>query len=212
MQSQLGWSGLKFESSPKLTLETNGSAHFYLLRRQLSSLRSAEPYDSNPAENLRKSITLQVNVPVLSEKIYSTQPNSSFKLELWTFVGRSFSSEYICQSHPMNFAWENFTISSETSRLMGTMLVNSKIQVPKDCRNSFVIVQAPQLEGSGMSRYQVLESFTRSHTTTKEAAHAQQMHIVRKTYRIWRPVCRSKFDCFCLEAQLLSIIRVLGPT
>ena len=33
-------------------------------------------------DNFLNSITLQVKVPVLSEKIYSIIPNSSFKLEV----------------------------------------------------------------------------------------------------------------------------------
>ena len=38
------------------------------------------PYAHFPAVNFLNCITLQVRVPVLSEKTYSTYPNSSFKL------------------------------------------------------------------------------------------------------------------------------------
>lgn len=47
------------------------------------------PNDIPATENFLNSMILQVSVPVLSEKIYSIYPNSSFRLEDYTAQGVS---------------------------------------------------------------------------------------------------------------------------
>lgn len=63
------------------------------------------PYEIPLTANILYSIILAVRVPVLSENIYSTYPNSSFKLEDWTAVGTfvpSFSVKQILWSFWIN--------------------------------------------------------------------------------------------------------------
>ena len=73
-------------------------------------------------------IMLQVSVPVLSENIYFTIPNYSFKFEDWTLVAKYLSLSYIIISHWMNWACINLTISSVTIKEIGTKLEKSKNQ------------------------------------------------------------------------------------
>jgi len=50
---------------------------------------SSVPYTSLPAVNFLNNISLQVRVPVLSEKIYETYPSSSFKFDAYARAGAS---------------------------------------------------------------------------------------------------------------------------
>jgi hypothetical protein len=69
--------------------------------------------------HLLNTITLHVKVPVLSENIYSTYPNSSFIVVVKTFGQIFFSSQYIASSLMMKYPYKTLTISSETMSEMG---------------------------------------------------------------------------------------------
>ena len=56
------------------------------------------PYANGPAVNFLNSMILQVNVPVLSEKMYSTCPSSSFRLEEFTPAGMFYAISYMSAS------------------------------------------------------------------------------------------------------------------
>ena len=63
---------------------------------------------------------LQVRVPVLSEKTYSTMPSSSTRLDVLQFAGVSVLSWYMSRSSLMSTACQSFTSSRVTKSEMGT--------------------------------------------------------------------------------------------
>ena len=64
--------------------------------------------------HLRKSITLHVSVPVLSEKMFEICPSSSFSAIVRTLHGVSVGAWYIWRSHSMKRACQNLTNVIET--------------------------------------------------------------------------------------------------
>jgi len=87
------------------------------------------PYAVLPAENFLNYMMLQVRVPVLSEKMYSTWPSSSFKLLACAFANTDYSSSHISMSRPIKVACASLQISSCTMSEMGTIFVNIMTQV-----------------------------------------------------------------------------------
>ena len=108
---------------PSSVVISSSSASFSLVPRSTS-------YSTLPAMNFLNSITLRVRVPVLSLKTYSIWPSSSFRVEDWAFAGKSYSASYILYSYSINIAYQNFTISNVTIKLIGTKLVFINIHVP----------------------------------------------------------------------------------
>ena len=66
------------------------------------------------------SIWFCVSVPVLSEKMYSIWPRSSFRLVVRHIMGVSVSAQYILRSQRINSACHHLTSSTATSSEMGT--------------------------------------------------------------------------------------------
>lgn len=138
-----------FES--KLTFFTSYPSPFYIFERVSELSLVLEPQLVIPADSFLKSMTFQVRVPVLSLKIYSIQPNSSFKLYDYTFVGMSFSTEYIETSQQIFLAQKNFTTSNVTNKEIGTILVKSNIHVPNVTTHTLKL--RPGVHGGGCSPY-----------------------------------------------------------
>lgn len=93
---------------------------------------SSFPYEKFPMLMHLNSMILHVSVPVLSLNMYSTCPNSSFKLDDWAFAHYWRLSSYIQISVLMKKACQNLTISDVTRREIGTKSFKIKIQVPED--------------------------------------------------------------------------------
>lgn len=73
---------------------------------------------------------LQVRVPVLSERIWLTYPSSSLSPEHCTFVGLPVIGDLVLGSYAMMIPCINLTISSVTSKEIGTKFVKISIHVP----------------------------------------------------------------------------------
>ena len=120
----------------------------------------------------------------------------------------------------MKIAWSNLTISTETSKEIGTMFVKSKIQVPKarsqylmymyHCQYSFGVSYS--CAGVSESKYpSVSNRFMRFHTKTKVAATQHKAHWVAKMTTIDFVIKISNSDLFCFDRTELRIIRVSWP-
>ena len=80
-----------------------------------------------------------VNVPVLSEKIKFTFPNSSIIETVFTLQKQCLHLEYNKISHPINIPCINFIISVETIKLIGIKVFNSKKYVKKIMKLSVLV-------------------------------------------------------------------------
>ena len=89
------------------------------------------PYDTPLIQAFLNSILLQVRVPVLSEKMKSTCPSSSFRSELRTIVDRRIDS-----SVWMSCDWNTFTIPIVTVSEIGMKLEN-RMTYEKNLRIDF---------------------------------------------------------------------------
>ena len=87
----------------------------------------------------RNCILLHVNVPVLSEKMKFTLPNSSIIETVFAPQKYFFLNEYKSQSHFINIPNKNFTNSNVIIKLIGINVFNNKKYVKKTKKDSVFI-------------------------------------------------------------------------
>lgn len=86
-------------------------------------MSESSPKEIPSIEIFLKSMILQVNVPVLSLKMYSIWPNSSFRLDEFTLAGILVLFWTNSSSFDMAMPWASFTDSRVTSNEIGTKLL-----------------------------------------------------------------------------------------
>lgn len=88
-------------------------------------MREVSPYKFSPITAILNSMMLRVRVPVLSVNMYSTCPNYSFREALNTLQPLFLSLLNISTSFWINMAWTDLTISRDTIKEIGIMVLNS---------------------------------------------------------------------------------------
>ena len=85
------------------------------------------PKEIPSIEIFLKSMILHVKVPVLSLKMYSIWPNSSFRLDEFTLVGILVLFWTNSSSFDIAMPWASFTDSRVTSNEIGTKLLKNSL-------------------------------------------------------------------------------------